>query len=95
MQKIEQDDNGKQGKFTLYEHGEKAGELNYVWEDENKLVIEHTEVDPKFSGKGFGKDLVMKAVEFARDKNIKIKPVCSYAKRVFEKDETISDVLSV
>jgi uncharacterized protein len=35
----------------------------------------------------------MKIVKFAREKNIKILPLCSFAKSVFDKMEEIRDVL--
>jgi uncharacterized protein len=44
-------------------------------------------------GKGAGKELVSKSVEFAREKGIKIVPVCSFAKGVFDKTKEFQDVL--
>lgn len=43
--------------------------------------------------KGTGKQLVHKAEEKAREKHIKILPLCPFAKRVFEKTEDYKDVL--
>jgi predicted GNAT family acetyltransferase len=50
-------------------------------------------VNPGNNGKGFGKMMVMKAVEYAREKGIKILPLCPFAKSVFDKTPEISDVL--
>lgn len=33
--KIEREDDGKKGRFDLYENGEKAGEMTYTWAGEN------------------------------------------------------------
>ncbi len=44
-------------------------------------------------GKGFGKKMVTKAVEFAREKGIKILPLCPFAKSVFDKTPEFRDVL--
>lgn len=92
MTEIKQQDNGKKGIFLLYEDGNLAGEMTYTWIDDKGFIIDHTGVDTAFGGKGYGKDLVMKAVEFARDKNLKILPLCPFAKKVFDKDESLNDV---
>jgi predicted GNAT family acetyltransferase len=36
---------------------------------------------------------VIKAIEFAREKGLKITPVCTFAKSVFDKEIAFSDVL--
>ncbi len=59
---------------------------------DSKFIIDHTEVNEAFGGKGYGKQLVMKAVEFARKQEIKIIPLCPFAVRVFAKDPDIQDV---
>jgi hypothetical protein len=92
MIRIEQKDNGKKGRFILYEKDKKAGEMTYVWVDDYKIIIDHTEVDPAYGGKGYGKELVLKAVDFARKQDIKIIPLCPFAKKVFDKDPDIQDV---
>lgn len=89
---IEQEDDGERGRFVIYENGVFAGEMTYTWAGEDKFIIDHTEVESKFEGKGFGKLLVMKAVEFARKKEVKILPLCPFALAVFNKDKAIQDV---
>jgi predicted GNAT family acetyltransferase len=53
------------------------------------IDIVHTVVDPEFGGKGLGKVLVLAAVEYAKEKHVKIKTSCPFAKKVFEKTEEI------
>ena len=89
---IKREDNGKKGRFVIYENGEEAGEMTYTWAGENKFIIDHTGVQERFGGKGYGKELVMKAVEFAREKKVKILPLCPYAKKVFDSDNSLDDV---
>ena len=90
--KIEREDNGKKGRFVVYVNDEFAGEMTYVWAGTSKFIIDHTEVGESFSGKGLGKQLVMKAVEYARSKAVKILPLCPFAKKVFDEDAAIQDV---
>ena len=66
--------------------------MTYVWVDDYKIIIDHTEVDPLYIGKGYGKDLVMEAVKFARKQDIKIISLCPFAKKVFDKNPDIQDV---
>ena len=56
------------------------------------MKITHTEVDKKHSGKGIASELVKTAVEYARHKNLKVKPLCSLASHVLKKDD-YSDIL--
>ncbi|MBO9593519.1 MAG: N-acetyltransferase [Niabella sp.] len=91
---IIQEDDGKKGRFTAVSGGVVAGEMTYVWAGDAKLIIDHTAVDPQFSGKGIGKQLLMQLVAFARTGGIKVLPLCPFAKSVFEKVKAIRDVLS-
>ncbi len=90
---IEHNSDGKKGEFFITEDGKKIGSLVYVYAGETKIIIEHTEVDPSQEGKGYARKLVNAAVDFARSKNIKILPLCPYAKRVLEGSDTYKDVL--
>jgi predicted GNAT family acetyltransferase len=90
---ILQSDNGKKGSFYIEQDGERLAEMTYVWAGESKFIIEHTEVSDKLAGKGAGKQLVAKAVEFARAKGLKILPLCPFANKVFKKTPDYSDVL--
>ena len=90
---IQQKDNGKKGVFFIDENGEVVAEMTYVWSGEDKIIIDHTEVSEKLGGKGIGKQLVHKAVEMEREKQIKILPLCPFAKRVFDKTDDYKDVL--
>ena len=67
--------------------------MTYTWAGDSKFIIDHTEVSPDFNGKGVGKKLVIAAVEYARANNLKIIPLCPFAKSVFDKVEEIRDVL--
>ncbi|HUH47878.1 MAG TPA: GNAT family N-acetyltransferase [Arenibacter sp.] len=90
---IEREDNAKRGRFVIYENDTFAGELTYTWAGKTKFIIDHTSIGEAFGGKGYGKQLVLKAVEFARGEDVKILPLCPYAKSVFDRNEDIRDVL--
>ncbi len=70
-----------------------AGKMTYSIPSADFIIINHTEVNPSFQGKSVGKNLLYKIVEMAREKNIKIVPVCPYANSMFQKITEIQDVL--
>ena len=90
---ISQVDEGTKGYFQGIENDMEAGRMTYTWAGPDKLIIDHTEVDPNFSGKGVGKKLLMEVVRMAREKKIKVLPLCPFAKSVFDKAPEIRDVL--
>ena len=82
------------GTFFIEEDAEHLAQLVYVMKEPKIMRIDHTEVSEKLKGKGAGKQLVTKAVEFARAEKIKIYPLCSFAKSVLERTPEYADVLS-
>lgn len=85
--------NGSKGYFYVSVDGKQEGKMTFVFAGNDKIIIDHTEVNPGNNGKGFGKKMVAKAVEYAREKNIKIIPLCPFAKKVFDKTPEFRDVL--
>lgn len=92
MVRIEREDNGRKGRFVIFENDTFAGEMTFTWAGKNKFIIDHTGIEGNFGGKGFGKMLVRKGVEFAREQGVKILPLCPFAKAEFDKNEEIADV---
>ena len=92
--KFKQEDDGQRGFFlALTNEDSIIGEMSYLWTDNhNVMVINHTGVDSKYAGEGVGRNLVMNAVDYAREKDKKILPVCSFAASVFDGEPEISDV---
>jgi uncharacterized protein len=85
---------GGKGMFYVGQDGAILAELVYSKPSEEKMIIEHTEVDNSLSGKGVGLQLVHTAVEYARTHQMKIVPLCPFAKSVFDKKPEFSDVLA-
>ena len=93
MLEVKQINRETKGEFIATFDGNKAGVMTYSWAGADKIIIDHTEVEPAYNGKGVGKEMVYKAVEFARENNLKIIPLCPFAKSVFDKTPTFKDVL--
>ncbi|MBQ0116981.1 MAG: N-acetyltransferase [Flavobacterium sp.] len=85
--------NDQKGSFEAISEGVTAGLITYVFVGDDKFIIDHTEVSPDFNGQGVGKKLILAAVDYARENNFKIIPLCPFAKSVFDKNEDLNDVL--
>ena len=90
---VQHDQQETQGKFYVEENGDQVAIMTYKLNAGN-IIIEHTTVDESLRGKNVGAQLVKEGVKFARDKKMKIIPVCTYAKRVLERGEEYKDVLA-
>ena len=91
---IKHEENGNKGAFIAIEDNVQIGEMTYSVAGADKIIIDHTEVDENQKGKGIGKILLSKLVDYVREKQIKVIPLCPFAKSVFDKDVDIRDVLA-
>ena len=85
---------GGKGMFYVGQDGAILAEMVYSMPSPNKMIIEHTEVDDSLGGKGVGLQLLNTAVDYARTHNVKIVPMCPFAKSMFDKKPELRDVLA-
>lgn len=90
---IRHEDDGKKGTFYIDKSEKEIGLMTYVWSGQDKFIIDHTEINQKEEGMHYGKSLVLSAVAMAREKGVKIMPLCPFAKATFDKDPSLGDVL--
>ena len=83
----------KNGYFYIEAEGMIQAQMTFVFAGSERIIIDHTEVQPGNEGKGYGKQMVSAAVDFAREKHIKILPLCPFAKSVFDRTPEFQDVL--
>ena len=93
MNEVQVKINDKKGSFFIEIEGKQEAEMTFVFAGEDKIIIDHTGVNPGNEGKGLGKQMVAQAVTYARENNIKIIPLCPVAKKVFDKTPEFRDVL--
>lgn len=89
--KLEQ--SGSKGAFYVEEEGKRLAEMTFSKAGDTRIIIDHTEVSDALRGKGAGKQLVVAAVDHARKNELKILPLCPFAKSVFDRTSEFSDVL--
>lgn len=90
---IKKELNGHKGSFYIETNIGRAAEMTFTMAGAEIMIIDHTDVGDTLRGKGAGLQLVMAGVEYARENNIKIIPLCPFAKSVFDKKDEIKDVL--
>ncbi len=90
--KIQRIGNEREGAFIIPQEGGSKAEMTFAVVG-NEMIINHTEVRKPLDGKGVGSDLVKAGVEYARKHNLKIRPVCSFARKVIVSTPEFSDIL--
>ena len=81
-------------EFVLRIDGQRRGYLEYNRPEVGVMQIEYVEVSPELRGSGFGRQLVQKAADFARESNLRIVPICPYARAVIHRDPAMSQLLA-
>ncbi|MGA0558612.1 GNAT family N-acetyltransferase [Larkinella sp. VNQ87] len=85
---------GGRGAFYLREGEEPIGEMVFHIADGN-MTVYHTEVSPEFEGKGLAGQLLNAMVEYARQHQLKVVPLCPYVHAQFKRHpERYEDVWS-
>ena len=77
-------------EFVLRLDGERRGFLEFTRPEVGVMRIEYVEVDPQLRGTGLGRELVVKAVSFAREAQLRVVPICSYARAVISRDPALT-----
>ena|SRR5688572_25307606 len=90
---IEREELNGAHEFVLRIDGQRLGFLEYTRPDVGVMRIEYVEVSPELRGTGLGRQLVEKAVAFAKDANLRVVPICSYARAVIHRDPAMSAAL--
>lgn len=80
------------GEIQLFLEDKKIGKMD-ISVSSSILTVYHTEVDEAYGGKGYAKLLLEKLVSYAREKGLKINPLCPYVHAQFKRrEEDYADV---
>jgi predicted GNAT family acetyltransferase len=80
------------GRFHVTVEGHEA-EMTYSKAGASVMIIDHTGVPEALGGRGVGLELVGAGIALARERGLKIMPLCSFAKAQFDKHPEWKDVL--
>jgi hypothetical protein len=57
------------------------------------FILLHTEVPPAFEGRGIAGKMAQTALEYAKDKGLKVRSYCSYTTRYIERHPEYQDLI--
>ena len=80
------------GRFYVTVDGHEA-EMTYSKAGTTVMIIDHTGVPEALGGQGVGLELVEAGIALARERGLKIMPLCPFAKAQFDKHPEWKDVL--
>jgi uncharacterized protein len=79
------------GTYTIAVEGRVVGHAAFA-DRGNQRVFHHTEIHPRFGGRGLATILVEQALNDARDEDKRIVPVCSMIVTVLKKHPEFDDI---
>lgn len=69
--------------------------MTFVPTGASQLIVDHTSVGDEFRGQGIGDQLLDKVIEYARENQLKVIPLCPFVKaRMAKFPEKYGDVLA-
>lgn len=80
-------------KFYIGDASNPDAEITFQPSGQDTIAIDHTYTDPKLRGQGVAKQLVLKVTDYAKENDLKIIPLCSYARIVMERDDDLKQLI--
>ena len=77
--------NEELNRFEIYSYGELAGFAEFKVSNQ-MISYTHTEIDPRFGGKGLGSQLIKEALDEALEQNLEVAPHCSFVSAYIKKN---------
>jgi uncharacterized protein len=89
---IDVTDNPVELQYELRVDGVLAGLIRYVREDDGTVALVHTEVDPGIEGYGLGGKLVAGALDDARARGLRVRPLCPFVAAYVKRHPEYADL---
>lgn len=86
------ENNTNKNRFELVTD-DKLSVIEYQPFDEKTIVITHTEVDPALEGKGVGSRLVKDMLDYVRQHNLQIIPLCPFVSTYLKRHRDYTDLI--
>jgi len=80
-------------RYELFVEGELAGFATYRRRD-GVMTIPHTEVEPRFEGRGLGARLARFALDDARGHGWRVVPACPFVRSYIERHPEYADLVA-
>lgn len=86
-------DNPDRSRFEILVDGRPAGFADYVVTN-GVLTLPHTVVDPAYGGRGVGSILVGEVLDVARQRDLLVRPLCSFVADYIAKNPEYADLVA-
>ena len=86
-------DNADELRYEIVDDGEVPGFIAYR-RGEGVITLVHTDVDPKWEGKGVGSELVRAALDDLRARGLKVRPLCPFVAAFIKRHPEYEDLVS-
>ena len=91
IENLEVTHNEAESRFEIWIDGQ-LSKLDYSYHD-NTIVMTHVGVYPNHRGRGIAGKLTQVALEYAKEKNLRVIPMCSYVAAYIRKHPQYSDLM--
>jgi uncharacterized protein len=71
-------DNPEELRYELWLGEQLAGEIRYYLDDDGKVVLVHTDIEPSLEGQGLGSVLVQGALDDLKERGIEYRVICPF-----------------
>jgi uncharacterized protein len=85
-------DNPDKSRFEVYEDGELAGFAVYRHRP-GRMIFVHTEIDPRFEGRGLASQLAVASLDVVRATGDKVVPLCPFYAGFIDKHPEYQDLV--
>jgi predicted GNAT family acetyltransferase len=86
------EDNRARSRFEVLVDGELGGFATYR-QREDVLFVTHSEVDPRFRGRGVGAELARQTLDLLRERGARVVPACPFFAEYVQKHPEYNDIL--
>ena len=91
---VEHEDGAGHGRYFIALPGGLEAEMTYRKIGDNVIAIDHTYTPPEFRGRNIAFLMISASIADAREKGLRIKPLCSYAVIQFRRHAEWGDLLA-
>lgn len=90
LEELKITNNPAESRFEVWIDG-KLSKLDYI-EDGDTLIITHVGVHPQHRGGGVAGKITQAALDYAREKSLRVIPMCSYAARYIRRNPQYAEL---
>lgn len=91
---VEHEDGAGHGRYFIRLSGDLEAEMTYCKIGTDVIAIDHTYTPPEFRGNNIAFLMLSAGIADARQKGMRIKPLCSYAVVQFQRHKEWADLLA-